>query len=227
LSSVGADQRFLQSGCDECSRLSVPGPFGIIERGESIGKRAKLTQDERRLPQLEFIGDATTFAGTIHGMVGFSPLFGHLDLSDIRLLSQFLQVYRAQSGGEIIREGDPGDFLMFVIEGRIEVIKKDRQRAPRVIAVVEPGQTLGEMSMIDGEPRFATCIAATPALLAVLTRDSFARIILDQPLLGAKILMEMVHMLSLRLRRTSARLLAHLDRERDIREAGRDGAGFV
>jgi CRP-like cAMP-binding protein len=69
------------------------------------------------------------------------------------------------------------------------------------------------MSMIDGDARFATCLAAEPALIAVLDRESLARIIVEQPLLGAKILMELVLMLSQRLRATSERLLGLLDDE--------------
>jgi CRP-like cAMP-binding protein len=69
------------------------------------------------------------------------------------------------------------------------------------------------MSMIDGEPRFATCIAAAPTVLAVLDRENLARIIVEQPMLGAKILMELVLMLSQRLRSTSARLLHLMDEQ--------------
>jgi CRP/FNR family transcriptional regulator, cyclic AMP receptor protein len=65
--------------------------------------------------------------------------------------------------------------------------------------------------MIDGEARFATCVAVEPVLLAVLDRDSLARIIVEQPMLGAKILMELVLMLSQRLRATGQRLLGMLD----------------
>ena len=79
--------------------------------------------------------------------------------------------------------------------------------------VVQAGRTLGEMSMIDGEARFATCIATSPVLIAVLDRESLARIIVEQPLLGAKILMELVLMLSQRLRATSQRLLGLLDEQ--------------
>ena len=63
---------------------------------------------------------------------------------------------------------------------------------PAALAQVEPGRTLGEMSMIDGEPRFATCVAVEPTLVAVLDRENLARIIVEQPLLGAKLLMELV-----------------------------------
>jgi CRP-like cAMP-binding protein len=93
------------------------------------------------------------------------------------------------------------------------VRKRDRYNTPQLIAVVEPGHALGEMSMIDGEPRFATCVAADEVLVAVLDRESLARIIVEQPMLGAKILMELVLMLSQRLRATSDRLMGLLDEQ--------------
>src|SRR4029077_11386988 len=107
--------------------------------------------------------------------------------------------FRAEAGVEIIREGDAGDFMMLLIEGRIEVFKQDRWNAPRLIAVLDPGKTVTEMSMTDGAPRVATCAAAERCTVSVLSRESLARIILEQPILGAKILMELVMMLSQRL----------------------------
>lgn len=167
-----------------------------------------------RLPNLEALGDATQFAAQIHSMITYSPLFENFNLAEIRLMSHFMQVYRAEPGVEIIHEGEAGDFMMLVIEGRIEVFKQDRWNAPRLIAMIEPGQTLGEMSMIDGEPRFATCVSSERCMIAVLTRENLARIILEQPVLGAKILMELVLMLSQRLRQTSKKLVSYMDRDR-------------
>ena len=120
-------------------------------------------------------------------------------------------VYQAPLGTEIIREGDGGDFMLMLVEGKVEVHKRDRWNTPQLIAVVEAGKTRGEMSMIDGEPRFATCIAAEPTVFAVLDRENLARIIVEQPMLGAKILMQLVLMLSQRLRSTSGRLLQMMD----------------
>jgi CRP-like cAMP-binding protein len=122
-----------------------------------------------------------------------------------------MNVYQAPAGVEIIREGESGDFMLMMIEGKVEVVKQDRANMPQVIAVVEAGKTLGEMSMIDGEARFATCVSVEPTVLAVLDRENLARIIVEQPMLGAKILMQMVLMLSQRLRATSGRLLQMLD----------------
>jgi CRP/FNR family cyclic AMP-dependent transcriptional regulator len=166
-----------------------------------------------RLQNLEHLGDASQFASQIHGLISYSPLFENFNLPEIRMMSHFMQVYRAEIGMDILREGDSGDFMMLLIEGRIEVFKQDRWNAPRLIAVVDPGKSLGEMSMIDGEPRFATCVASDLCLLAVLTRENLARIILEQPVLGAKILMELVLMLSQRLRQTSRRLVSYMDKD--------------
>jgi CRP/FNR family cyclic AMP-dependent transcriptional regulator len=169
--------------------------------------------ENTRLQHLEPLGDAIGYASQMHALIERSPLFENFNLAEIRLMSNFMQVFRAESGMEIIREGDAGDFMMLLIDGRIEVFKQDRWNAPRLIAILDPGKTVGEMSMIDGEPRFATCVAADRSVVAVLTREALARIILEQPILGAKILMELVMMLSQRLRQTSARLVAYMDKE--------------
>jgi CRP-like cAMP-binding protein len=69
------------------------------------------------------------------------------------------------------------------------------------------------MSMIDGAARFATCLAVEATLVAVLDREALARIIVEQPMLGAKILMELVLILSKRLRATSEQFLGALDEQ--------------
>ena len=165
----------------------------------------------RQLAHLEYLGDATQFSVQIHALIPHCLLLENFSPAEVRLLSHFMGVYRAQAGAEIIREGDTGDFMLMLIEGRVEVMKRDRWNTPQLIAAVEAGKTLGEMSMIDGEPRFATCLAAETTVVAVLTRENLARVIVEQPMLGAKILMELVLMLSQRLRTTGTRLLEVLD----------------
>ena len=165
------------------------------------------------LAHLEHLGDATKFSPQIHALIPKCDLLENFSPAEVRLLAHFMDVYQAPLGTEIIHEGDGGDFMLMLIEGKVEVHKRDRWNTSQLIAVVEAGKTLGEMSMIDGEPRFATCIAAEPTVLAVLDRENLARIIVEQPMLGAKILMELVLMLSQRLRSTSARLLQLIDEQ--------------
>ncbi|MGH8670127.1 MAG: cyclic nucleotide-binding domain-containing protein [Burkholderiales bacterium] len=173
-----------------------------------------------QLAHLEHLGDATRFAAQLHTLIPKCTLLENFTPDEVRELSQFMEVYRAPEGEEIIREGDGGDFMVMVIEGRIAVSKRDRWNTPQGIATVEPGRILGEMSMIDGAARFATCTAAGgPALVAVLGRESLARTIVERPMLGAKLLMELVLMLSQRLRVTSDRLIEVLE------EQGHSAAG--
>jgi CRP/FNR family transcriptional regulator, cyclic AMP receptor protein len=196
---------------------------GVSRRGETAYPFVRRLTEEKpdmaetvekaRLGNLEALGDATQLAGRIHGLIQYSPLFENFNLAEIEALSHFMLVFRTDAGLEIIREGEAGDFMVLLIEGSIEVFKQDRHNASRLIAVISPGQSFGEMSMIDGEPRFASCVAAESCLVAVLSRENLARIILEQPTLGAKILMELVLMLSQRLRQTSTKLMTYMDRE--------------
>jgi CRP/FNR family transcriptional regulator, cyclic AMP receptor protein len=172
---------------------------------------AAMADRPQQLAHLEHLGDAIRFASQIHALIPKCALLENFSPAEVRLLAHFMEVYRAEAGMEVIREGDGGDFMLMVLEGLIEVRKRDRWNTQQLIATVDAGKTLGEMSMIDGEARFATCVTTERALVAVLDRDSLARIIVEQPMLGAKILMELVLMLSQRLRTTGQRLLGMLD----------------
>ena len=165
----------------------------------------------QQLSHLEYLGDAVRFSNQIHALIPKCSLLENFSPAEVRLLAHFMEVYRAEAGMEIIREGEGGDFMLTIVEGRVDVNKRDRWNTPQFIAQVEAGRTLGEMSMIDGEPRFATCVAVEATLIAALGRESLARIIVEEPLLGAKLLMELVLMLSQRLRATSERLLGLMD----------------
>ena len=167
----------------------------------------------KRLPHLELLGDATRLASQIHALIPKCALLENFSTGEVRLLAHFMDAYKAPAGAELIREGEPGDFMLMLIEGKVDVVKRDKKGTPQQIATVDAGKTLGEMSMIDGEARFATCVAAEPTVLAVLDRENLARIIVEQPMLGAKILMQMVLMLSQRLRSTSGRLLQMMDEQ--------------
>ena len=175
--------------------------------------KTNMAEHHQHLAHLELLGDATRFSTQIHALIPKCTLLENFSPAEVRLLAHFMDVYQAPAGTEIIHEGEGGDFMVMLIEGKVEVLKRDRWKTPQLIAVVDAGKTLGEMSMIDGEPRFATCVAMEATLFAVLDRESVARIIVEQPMLGAKILMELVLMLSQRLRMTSTRLVQLLDEQ--------------
>jgi CRP/FNR family transcriptional regulator, cyclic AMP receptor protein len=163
------------------------------------------------LQHLERVGKGSAMTEEIFGLVGRSIFFAEFSREDVSALAGYMDIYRARLGETIIRENDGGDFMLLIIEGAVDIFKRATS-GEQHMTNVGPGMTLGEMSMIDGEPRFATCVATEPTVFAVLHRDNMAKIILDQPALGSKILVKLVSMLSARLRQTSARLLQFMER---------------
>ena len=178
---------------------------------EEVVEALKSRLEEGDLGHLEFVGNGTAIADEIYGLVGQSVFFAEFSREDISVLAGYMKVYRVQPGETIIREGDGGDYMLLIVEGFVDILKKGMRHEQQHMTTVGPGMTLGEMSMIDGEPRFATCIATELTVFAVLHRDEMAKIILDHPSLGSKILVKLVSMLSGRLRQTSARLLQYLE----------------
>ena len=167
---------------------------------------------EYNLRHLERVGKGSAVANEIFGLVGKSLFFAEFSREDISVMAGYMVVYRAAPGETIIREADGGDYMLLIIEGAVDIFKRGTRDEQQHMTTVGPGMTLGEMSMIDGEPRFATCIATEPTVFSVLHRDDMAKIILDHPSLGSKILVKLVSMLSARLRQTSARLLQYMER---------------
>lgn len=168
------------------------------------------------LHKLHSLGSASKMVDTLFEMLGHSKFFEDFTHDDILKLAQFMEVYRANPGDTIIREGDTDDFMLFIMEGLINIVKTDAHGERHSMTSVGPGATLGEMSMIDGEPRFATCIAIDATIFSVFSRDSMVRIIMEEPALGAKILIKLVTLLSQRLRDTSSSLLHYLERSETV-----------
>lgn len=164
------------------------------------------------LKTLENLGEGTALAQQIYDMIGHARFFDDFSREDVQQLAGFMQVFRGEPGAMIIREGDVDDYMLLIIQGKVDIVKTDKRGVIQAMTSVGPGMTLGEMSMIDGEPRFATCIAVEPTTFAVLSREAMVRIILEEPSLGAKLLIKLVTLLSQRLRQTSSTLLHYMER---------------
>jgi CRP/FNR family cyclic AMP-dependent transcriptional regulator len=161
------------------------------------------------------VGRASEFADEIHGLMAKTPLFSGLDMEETRKLGAFMYVYEAPAGVTIISEGETGDFMMLLMNGMVDVLRRNRYNFPSRIAVAHAGHALGEMSMFDGEPRFASCVTLEASRIAVLTRDAMMLELHDEPRLGSKILLKLVQLLSDRLRQTSAKLVSYLEAARE------------
>jgi len=165
-------------------------------------------------PKLEHLGDAAPFVDRMLAILQHIVLFEDFADEEVSRLARYMDCYRAPAGSEIIREGDLGDFMVLLLAGEMEIVKLDGGGLPSRVGLAGPGKTLGEMSLIDGEPRFASCLTLTECIFAVLDRDQLIRVVADEPKIGVKLLMELVMLLNQRLRQVSARLMRCLEDKR-------------
>ena len=134
------------------------------------------------------------------------PLFQGLSHKEIADLDQYLDFINFEAGETVFEEGDKGEFVCFVLDGELDVIKKSMNGTPTVIAKHGKGESIGEMALIDELPRSATLKARTPLSLTTLSRTEFDTLLEQSPQIGIKILKYLARHLSLSLRKTSNRL---------------------
>jgi CRP/FNR family cyclic AMP-dependent transcriptional regulator len=159
------------------------------------------------IANVESLGNALPFVGRIREIIEAIKLFEDFDPDELEGLARYMRCYRAPLGTEIIREGDDGDFMLLLLDGSVEIVKKDVRGLPQIMGTAGPGKTLGEMSLIDGAPRFASCVALDTVEVAVLDRESLSRIIAEEPRIGVKLMMELLMLLNQRLRSVSKQLM--------------------
>jgi CRP/FNR family cyclic AMP-dependent transcriptional regulator len=153
-------------------------------------------------------------------LLQLSPLLRDFSAAEADLLGASMLAVRAQPGQLLIEEGEVSDWMMMLLRGTVDVGKRkvgleaDRQEPGENtrLAVLKEGAVLGEMSMLDGEPRYASCWALSEVDAAVLTRAAVGRLISAHPAIGAKLLVKLTQLLAQRLRNTSNQLIKALRR---------------
>jgi CRP-like cAMP-binding protein len=88
---------------------------------------------------------------------------------------------RFRTGATLFHEGDNSDWIGLVVKGRVKVSCYGADGRERLVAVIGPGELLGELSAIDGEPRSATATALEPLDAHVLTSDEFVALLEKHP----------------------------------------------
>jgi CRP/FNR family cyclic AMP-dependent transcriptional regulator len=154
------------------------------------------------------------------GLLQRSPLLQDFTPAEADTLGAQMLHVRARPGQVLIAEGDASDWLMLLLTGTVDVNKRkidadaeeaaDPNAATTRLAVVREGAVLGEMSMIDGEPRYASCAAIGDVEAAVLSRAGVGEMIATHPAIGAKLLVKLTQLLAQRLRNTSTQLVKAL-----------------
>ena len=127
--------------------------------------------------------------------------------SELEALSTYTEAYRAAAAITLVSEDSRDAFMGILIEGQIDVLKRDQSGVNRTIAQIRAGKTLGEMSLIDGEPRSATLQVNRAAVMLIISKFQFERMSNEVPRLALKLVLMIARQLSQRLRQTSGTLV--------------------
>jgi serine/threonine protein phosphatase PrpC len=129
------------------------------------------------------------------------PLFSRLTERELLRVMQAVEVRPHKDGEVVIREGDKGDELFIVLEGKVLV-----SRGGQPLTHLGPGEHVGEMALIRSVPRSATVTAVGPAELIAIRRADFFEILRKEHEVAVKMLWQFLGVLADRLDQTSSEL---------------------
>jgi CRP-like cAMP-binding protein len=134
-------------------------------------------------------------------------LFQKLDDHEVEQIIPYLQLACYKKGDVLFNEGDSGDFVGFIAEGALEVKKQtDYKDKKIVIALLNKGSFVGEMSLVDEKQRSATVVAVDPAEIVIFKNESLNSLVNEHPQIAIKILKGLNKVLAVRLRKAIERL---------------------
>ena len=117
----------------------------------------------------------------IWDLVARVPLFADLGAIAIANIVARLRSRSYAAGAHVVREGEPGDAMYFIVRGEVEV------RVGKPIATLKEGDFFGEMARLDRKPRSADVVTLTPCTLLALEVSEFYQLIGQHPSLIAAI----------------------------------------
>ena len=108
------------------------------------------------------------------------PFFADLPDEDLERLCQMADEVQLEAGQLLFAEGDNGDRAYIIREGEIEIFKATAGRQI-LLAVRQPGEVIGELSLLQDSPRTATARARSAATLITIRQDQLGRLLRISP----------------------------------------------
>ena len=132
-------------------------------------------------------------------------LFSRLESSSIKKLARLCSRREFLEGEMMIKKGDPGLGMLVILSGRA-VVFDQRDGKDVILASLKTGDSVGEMALIDAQPRSANVKALQDCKCLLLTRDNFKTLNEKDP----EIIWSIVPLLVERLRRTTGQMFTKL-----------------
>ena len=103
------------------------------------------------------------------------PLFSGFADDQLATLTQVVTRRSVPRGSMLMAQGDQTDSLYIIISGRLKVMMGDAEGKEVILAMLGPGEIVGEMGLIDDSPRSATVTAVEPSELLSISKREFRR----------------------------------------------------
>jgi CRP/FNR family transcriptional regulator, cyclic AMP receptor protein len=141
--------------------------------------------------------------------IRFNYLFRGLSKEQLDRLADIVEQRTYNGGDVILRQFDRNTDLMIVVSGGAKI----KTFSDELLAEVGPGSVIGEVSLIDDQPRSATVVAVGPTLLAVLPGKKIADLVNEDVAMKAQLVLNISKVLCQRLRTANVQLDAALAKE--------------
>ncbi len=120
-----------------------------------------------------------------------SPLFSALDDEAATALRASMAETRLRRGEVLFHEGDEGDKLYIVTEGKVKLGRTSSDGRENLLAIQGPGQMFGELSLFDPGPRSATVTAVTDTVFSSLSHEDLLRWLDGRPAVARGLLAQL------------------------------------
>jgi CRP/FNR family cyclic AMP-dependent transcriptional regulator len=110
-----------------------------------------------------------------------APLFADLEPSELLRLGALARRRAYGKGDYIFHQGDAGDALFVLMDGRVKVATISEDGDEMILATLQPPDVFGELALIDGGPRSASIQTLEPTTALTLTRATLLDLVSRQP----------------------------------------------
>jgi CRP/FNR family cyclic AMP-dependent transcriptional regulator len=108
----------------------------------------------------------------VEGLIGEIPLFAGVDEGARRALAEHVVTTKLTKGEVLFRQGEPGTQLHVILDGKVKVYRSAADGRENMLAVIGPGDVVGELSLFDPGERTATAAALTATTVASLDHEA-------------------------------------------------------
>jgi CRP-like cAMP-binding protein len=129
-----------------------------------------------------------------------SSMLQGLTEEDLSRLAAVCEERQMAEGTTVFIENMPGESLFLIRNGTIRISRMFAEGDEKTLVVLGPEDVFGEMAMIDGLPRSATARVAEAVDLISLKKKDFESLCRDEPVLALKLVMNIVRVLTKRIR---------------------------